>query len=178
MSNEQHDRDSRDDGAVLNSERLADRAAIEDLAIAYAHAVDDRDWQRWERLFWPDATIDYRSAGGIAGTPAEVAAWMPAAMAAFEFCLHTTSTHEITFTGDDSALGRAHVFNRNGVRWEGQAELMDVGALYHDVYRRHEGRWRFAERVEQTVYISGGAFAQMVREVAASTESIFGPPFG
>ena len=65
MSNEQHDRGSRDDGAVLNSERLADRAAIEDLVIAYAHAVDDRDWQRWERLFWPDATIDYRSAGGI-----------------------------------------------------------------------------------------------------------------
>ena len=65
MSHEQHDRGSRDDGAVLNSERLADRAAIEDLAIAYAHAVDDRDWRRWERLFWPDATIDYRSAGGI-----------------------------------------------------------------------------------------------------------------
>ena len=71
------------DGSVLDAERLADRAAIEDLVTAYAYAVDDRDWRRWEDLFLPDAVIDYRSAGGIVGTPAELAAWMPQAMAAF-----------------------------------------------------------------------------------------------
>ena len=60
---------------------------------------------RWEALFTPDGLVDYTRAGGIAGTPAEVAAWMPGAMAVFTFCLHTTSTHQVRFTGPDSADG-------------------------------------------------------------------------
>ena len=80
-------------------DRVADRLAIEDLATSYAYAVDDRDWVRWEALFTPDGLVDYTRAGGIAGTPAEVAAWMPGAMAVFTFCLHTTSTHQVRFTG-------------------------------------------------------------------------------
>lgn len=67
------------DGLVLDPPRLADRAAIVDLATAYTYAVDDGDWVRWEALFLPDARIDYTSSGGIAGTPAELAAWMPGA---------------------------------------------------------------------------------------------------
>jgi len=173
------DRQGRDaDGVILDPDRLADRAAIQDLVTAYAYAVDDRDWERWEQLFLPDATIDYRSAGGIVGTPAELAAWMPQAMAAFEFCLHSTSTHEIRFTGPDAAVGRAHVFNRNGVRWNGRPELVDVGAVYDDVYRRHAGRWRIAQRVEHTTYIWGGEFAALIREAAASTRAEPNPPFG
>ena len=77
--------------------------------------------------------------GGVSayiGTPAEVAAWMPGAMAVFTFCLHTTSTHQVRFTGPDSADGRVHVFNRNGVDWQGHAELFDVGAVYDDAYVR------------------------------------------
>ena len=151
------------DGEVLGPERLADRLAIEDLVTAYAYAVDGRDWVRWEGLFLPDAHIDYTSAGGIAGTPAELAAWMPGALSAFTFCLHTTSTHQVRFVADDEATGRVHVFNRNGVEWEGRTEIVDVGAVYEDAYRRVEGAWRFARRVEHTQYIVGGAFADLIR---------------
>lgn len=162
MSNE------RRDGATPPPEELADRSAISDLAIAYAHAVDDKDWRRWEALFTPDAHIDYRSAGGIQGTPAEVGAWMPDAMAAFTWCMHSISTHHITFTGPDTAVGRAHVHNRNGVVWEGADELFDVGGFYDDEYVRTEAGWRFASRVEKTLYFDGGAFADMVRSAAAT----------
>jgi len=117
------------DGAILDADRLADRAAIQDLATAYAHATDDGDWARWESLFLPDALIDYTSAGGIAGTPAEVASWMPGALSIFTFCLHTTATHDISFTGPNTATGRVHVFNRNGVMWDGHPEIVDVGAV-------------------------------------------------
>lgn len=167
------------DGLVHPPERMADVMAIQDLAIAYAHAVDDLDWARWEALFLPDAHIDYTSAGGIDGTPAELAAWMPGALSVFEFCLHTTSTHEIRFTGADAAAGRVHVFNRNGVRWEGRAEIVDVGAVYEDTYRRVDGGWRIASRVEHTTYITGGALADVIRDAAAaSTRDGRVPPFG
>jgi len=166
------------DGRVLDPARVADHLAIQDLATAYAYAVDDRDWQRWESLFLPDALVDYTSAGGVSGTPAEVAAWMPGAMAVFAFCLHTTSTHEIRFTGPDRADGRVHVFNRNGVEWEGASELFDVGAIYHDTYARIGSRWRFSSRIEHTVCLGGGNFAAMILGMAAATATDRPPPFG
>jgi hypothetical protein len=151
------------DGEVLDGDRLADRRAIEDLAIAYAFAVDDRDWKRWEALFVPGGLVDYTRSGGIAGTPAEVAEWMVGAMATFTFTLHTTATHEVRFTGPDAASGRCHVFNRNGVEWKGSSQLFDVGAWYEDNYQRVDGGWRIASRIEYTSYMTGGSFADMIR---------------
>lgn len=169
MSTTEHESDPnrtrppRADGAVLHAERLGDIQAIQDLAVAYGHAVDDRDWSRWQSLFIPDAHIDYTSAGGIAGTPAEVAAWFPDAFSVFEWCMHSMSTHEITFTAQDRAVGRVHVFNRNGVQHEGERELLDVGAVYEDAYVRRNDTWRFSERIEHTRYIDGGGFAATLR---------------
>lgn len=154
------------DGCVRDPARLADVMAIGDLAIAYSHAVDDRDWARFEALFTADAGIDYTASGGIAGTPAEVAAWMPAALEVFTWCLHSISTHEIRFTGPATARGRVHLFNRNGVDWEGDPELLDVVGLYLDRYVSDGCRWRLAERVEKVLDISGGRFAELVRSIS------------
>lgn len=151
------------DGEVLNPGRMADHLAIQDLASSYAFAVDDRDWVRWEALFTPDARIDYTASGGIAGTPADVGAWMPDAMAIFTFTLHTTATHEIRLTGPETATGRVHVFNRNGVNWEGTVEIFDVSAVYEDTYRRVGGAWRIAGRTERTLCLTGGKFAEVIR---------------
>jgi hypothetical protein len=166
------------DGMVPDLARLADRAAIEELATAYAYAVDDRDWVRWESLFRPEGLINYESAGGITGTPSELAVWMPDAMAIFDFCLHTTTTHEIRFIDPDAAIGRVHVLNRNGVRWEGEAEIVDVSAIYHDRYVRADGRWWISERVEQTLCITGGRFADLIRGMATSPAGPGPAPFG
>jgi hypothetical protein len=154
------------DGVVLEPARVADHLAIQDLAAAYAHALDDRDWARWEALFTTDARIDYTATGGIAGTPAEVRAWLPDATAIFTFTLHTTATHEIRFTGADTATGRVHVFNRNGVEWDGAAEIFDVSAIYNDTYRLIGDAWRITSRIEQTLCLTGGKFAEMIRRAA------------
>jgi len=167
------------DGRVLDPGRVADHLAIRDLATAYAYAVDDRDWPRGQALFTPDALVDYTSAGEIAGTPAEVVAWMPGAMSVFTFCLHTTSTHEVRFDGPDRASGRVHVFNRNGVVWEGAPELLDVGAVYDDTYVRVGDGWRFARRIEHTTYVDGGGFARMILDMARAAATPERPaPFG
>src|SRR6185503_8306142 len=105
---------------------LEDRALIGDLVVAYAFAIDERDWKAFEALFMPDAQIDYRSAGGIAGTPAEVAAWMPQAMSLFTWTLHSVLTHRLQSTGAETATGSLHMFARHGLIWEGATEVMDV----------------------------------------------------
>jgi len=53
-------------------------------------------------------------------------------------------------TGPDTATGRVHVFNRNGVRWDGQPEIVDVGAVYQDAYERRGDRWKIATRIRHT----------------------------
>lgn len=166
------------DGEILDPARMPDIRAIEDLGISYANAVDDRDWGRWEALFLSDGLVDYTRAGGIKGTPAEVAEWMVGAMANFAFTLHTTSTHEIRLTGPATAVGRCHVFNRNGVEWDGRRELFDVGAWYEDTYSRIGGAWRIASRIEHTTYMSGGSFADMILKMINDPGSGLPPVFG
>lgn len=158
------------DGQVPDAGRVADTLAIQALAIGYAHAVDDADWERWEALFTPDAHIDYASSGGIVGDPAAMAAWLPDAMSIFTWTMHSIYSHEIRFTGDDRAAGRVHLFNRNGVEWKGESEIFDVGGFYDDEYVRIDGRWRFTRRVERTVYLDGGAFAEMLRGMIAAKD--------
>jgi len=148
---------------VVDDLRLDDRARIEQLAVAYAYAVDDREWTAFERLYVPDATIDYRSAGGIAGTPTEVAAWLAETSTMFSWSMHSMSTQRIEFTGPTTATGSMHVFARYGLVWDGVEELMDVSAVYHDEYVRTDTGWRFASRREQTNSVSGGRFADLVR---------------
>jgi hypothetical protein len=125
-----------DDGRVPTPERLADTAAIEDLAVSYGFAIDDGDWTRWRALFTDDAQLDYTHSGGISGPVDDVAAWMPEAISAFRWSLHSILTHEVRFTAPDTASGRVHLFNRNGIDWNGTAKLCDVGGLYLDEYRR------------------------------------------
>jgi SnoaL-like protein len=140
---------------------LEDRALITDLVVAYAFAVDERNWQAFEALFTPDAHIDYRSAGGIAGTPAEVAAWMPQAMSLFTWTLHSVLTHRLAAAGPDAVTGSLHMFARHGLLWEGTNEVMDVSGVYHDQYVRTPVGWRFAARREHTSSITGGRFAEI-----------------
>ena len=157
------------DGALAEPARQADVLAIRDLAVAYGFAVDDRDWDRWKALFADAAHLDYSQSGGIAGTLEQVAAWLPAAMSVFAWSLHSILTHEIRFTGTGTATGRVHLLNRNGVEWMGTPELCDIGGVYLDEYRRAGDRWRFTRRVESIRYITGGAFAALVRDLAAKT---------
>ena len=155
-------------GAVPDPTRLADIVAIKALAVAYAYSVDDRDWARWETLFEADAYVDYRSSGGIDGTPAEIAAWFPDAMSLFTTCMHSVLTHEITFTGPHTARGRSNLINRNGLVWEGEREYLDVYGLYLDEYRKTGGVWRFTSRLEETKFLEGGAFAEVLREATGT----------
>ena len=94
-------------------------------------------------------------------------AWLPEGLSVFSWCLHSISTHEITFTGQDTANGRVHLFNRNGLVWEGNDEVLDVGGHYVDEYVRDGDRWRIRHREERTVYMVGGEFAAMLNKMVA-----------
>jgi hypothetical protein len=138
----------------MREAELADRWEIHDLILAYATAVDERDWETFEALWVPDAQIDYTSAGGISGKPAVVTAWLREAMAMYAMTQHSVSTHVVRLNGDE-AWGRANVWTRQAAEADGEHLFLDVGGWYEDTYLRTEDGWRFSSRTEHTMWFDG-----------------------
>jgi hypothetical protein len=68
---------------MLPLQEISDRLEIQDLLSRYSYAIDDRDWDRLDAIFTPDAVIDYSETGGAKGNVAQIKAWLPVAMERF-----------------------------------------------------------------------------------------------
>ncbi|MDX2733302.1 MULTISPECIES: nuclear transport factor 2 family protein [Streptomyces] len=67
---------------------VMDQLSIDAVITGYAVAVDDGSWQDYRDLFTPDGRADYRSAGGVEGSAAEVAHWLEETMRLFPVRQH------------------------------------------------------------------------------------------
>ena len=130
--------------------RLEDRVEIGELVMRYGLVMDDRDVDAMPQLFTPDVRI--RSADGVMdarGGDAAVAIFLG------RFTVLGPTTHfthdglvEFDQADDDRATGL--VLSHAEMQRKGQPML--AAMRYRDVYRRWEGRWRFAERLLSFMY--------------------------
>jgi ketosteroid isomerase-like protein len=124
--------------------RLEDRAELAELIARYALAVDDRDLDAIAALFTPDGA--FRSRDGVMearGTQA-VLEQFRGRFRALKLSNHFSHDHVFTFGDDpDAATG---LVTAHAEVWRNGRAL--IGALrYQDAYRRHQGRWCFADRL-------------------------------
>jgi len=123
------------------------------------------------------AASTYTRAEASLGTPAEVAPDARGDVRVHLLPPHH-STHQVRFTGPDAAVGRVHVFNRNGVEWEGRPELFDVGAVYDDAYvRSGDGCGSPAGSSTPSTW-PGAGFADMIRSMINAPDRGVPPVFG
>ena len=126
-----------------------DRLALTRLVTEYAYAIDERNWDALDRVFTPDAYIDYRAMGGIDGRYPAVKAWLPEALKHFPGYMHFNGNFLFDVTGD-TATGKIACINPMRVpKPEGGEETMILGLWYLDKYRRTKDGWRITERVEK-----------------------------
>jgi 3-phenylpropionate/cinnamic acid dioxygenase small subunit len=139
------------------STAVADRQAIAELLASYAWAMADRDWDRWQEVFAPGAHVDYTTAGGVAGTPAEAAAWMGQTMPMFDVTLSQSSNVVVAFTDDDHATSRSlySMMMRIPAGEGGEPTYMQASGWYHDQLVRTAAGWRIADRYEHLAYVKG-----------------------
>ena len=52
---------------MLSIQEISDRLEIQDLLARYCDALDRKDWDIFDRIFTPDAVIDYTAMGGSCG---------------------------------------------------------------------------------------------------------------
>lgn len=144
---------------VERVQRLEDRAAINDVVVAYFLAADGDDIANVGASFTEDATFSASGRLSASGRQA-IMDFIYTSRTHFGLTVHTPHYAQVTFDSSDRARGivGAHL----EIVVAGSAVL---GAVrYVDQYVRREGRWRISSRDMRTIYLApwlevGQAFA-------------------
>jgi 3-phenylpropionate/cinnamic acid dioxygenase small subunit len=139
---------------MLSLQEISDRLEIQELLVRYSHAVDTRDWNLLEKVFTPDATIDYTAFGGPRGDFASTRVFLESSMPHFSSSQHLITNIVLEFDGDE-AYGRTACFNPLVIDREdaSQAHVFFCGLWYRDRLVRTEQGWRIADRCQERSYM-------------------------
>lgn len=134
---------------MMTLQHLSDRREIDDVLIAYCHAIDSHEWDALDAVFTPDAIIDYTVFGGPKGAYPAIKLFLAEALPQFVYAQHIISTSRITLDGD-RATGRTICTNPVGVRMADGGVQHRVYALWYiDELVRTDAGWRIASRREE-----------------------------
>lgn len=136
------------------SQELADRAAIVDAVIAYATALDTRDWARLGSLFTDDARWEYAGSGERLSGPGAIVARISASLERFDATHHLNGNHVAAVDGGEAEhtcyYQAQHV--RRGLPG---GEKFLSGGRYDDRLRRTPDGWQFTHRRITSVWSEG-----------------------
>ncbi len=137
---------------MLSQQEISDRLEIQDLLYLYSELIDTRCFGPMrERVFTPDAFIDYSAFGGSVGDLETTIAFLQSALAPgiFPNYQHLVANVRIALDGD-TATGRVMCFNpMEAAAPDGGTHTFMLGLWYVDEYRRTEQGWRICRRVEE-----------------------------
>jgi SnoaL-like domain len=131
---------------MLSLEEISDRFEIQQLLIDYSTAIDKRQFDDLDRVFTPDAYIDYRAMGGIDGRFPEVKTWLAQVLPNFPAYAHMLGNFDVRIDGD-TASSRTICFNPMVLGGE-QNQILYCGLWYEDEFIRTAEGWRMSRRVE------------------------------
>jgi len=131
---------------MLSLAEISDRFEIQQLLIDYSPAIDTRQFADLDRVFTPDAYIDYRAMGGIDGRFLEVKAWLAQVLPNFPAYAHMLGNFDVRIDGD-TASSRTICFNPMVLGGE-QNQILYCGLWYDDEFIRTAEGWRMSRRVE------------------------------
>jgi len=137
--------------------RLMDRLAIEEVLVRYSTLIDSKQFDRLAgEVFTADAIVDYtRAPGGIAGTVAEVTAWLSKVLAPFKVLQHMLGNFDIVVDGD-TARSTCYFHNPMGLGTpDGGVSVFWCGGRYTDELVRTPQGWRIRHRIDDVLYMQG-----------------------
>jgi ketosteroid isomerase-like protein len=137
---------------LLDLQEISDRIEIQDLLSRYTDAIDRRDWDALDRVFTPDAWIDYTSVGGASGKPAEIKKFLDDSFQWFQSTQHLIGSSVVDIAGDE-ATARTICHNPMVFKGGDDPRLLVCGVWYRDRLVRTPEGWRIAERIEESSYM-------------------------
>ncbi len=140
---------------MLDMQKISDRLAIQELVVAYATAVDNRNFDALDDVFVEEAYIDLTAFGGSAGKLADMKEWLTQSMAPISASQHLMGNPEIHLDGD-RATGRIMCYNALLLPVEDREPTVTLlGMWYIDEYVRTPGGWRIVKRGQQRSWAHG-----------------------
>jgi 3-phenylpropionate/cinnamic acid dioxygenase small subunit len=136
---------------------LMDRLEIEQVLVRYSTLIDTKQFTRLAaEVFTLDAVVDYtRAPGGIAGSVAEVTAWLSSVLQPFKVLQHMLGNFDITVDGD-RARSICYFHNPMGLAAEGDTiSMFWCGGRYRDELVRTPQGWRIKQRIDEVLYMHG-----------------------
>ena len=124
-----------------------DYTAIVRLQRAYADVINRRAWPELAELFRPDArvSLDLVTSGPLELIgPSEVGTFISAAIERFSFFEFVILSARQWVDGSDEATGRLYMCEIR--QEEASSARSQAFGVYHDRFRRVDGRWWFAAR--------------------------------
>lgn len=133
---------------------LSDRAAIVDLAVGYARALDAKDWDALGELFTDDVRWEYPGRVAPVEGPEAIIAMMKSSLLPLDATQHLNSNHLVSVHGDEAE--HSCYFQAQHVRLgtPGGDKFLGAGR-YDDRLRRTPHGWRIAHRSLTSVWTEG-----------------------
>ena len=133
---------------------LVDQAAILAVVIAYATALDTKDFEALRGLFTDDVVWEYRGLVGPLHGADAIVGMMRSSLEHLDATQHLNGNHVITVRGDEAE----HVgyFQAMHVRigHPGGEQYLGAGR-YEDTFRRTVEGWRLSARMASSVWSTG-----------------------
>ena len=157
---------------------VIDETQIRRLHASYVDAVNRSAWAEFHDLFLPDVELTVSRGSGspdrVVG-PEAIGQLIGGYIARYDFLVQviTNARIELRFEGDvDRAFGR--LFIAEFRQWTDTGRLLESAGVYHDHYRRVDGRWLFARRRYDRLYATAPADLEVH---PFPTDLDFGDPF-
>jgi ketosteroid isomerase-like protein len=133
-------------------QQVLDRQAINDLLVAYVHALDRRDWAAVARCFASDAVFVHP--GGRVEGPEGIVARARAALGPLDASQHLLGSVLVSVDGDWADA--TSYFQAQHARAEAPGGgLYVIAGTYRDRLRRGAAGWEIVERVQEYSWKSG-----------------------
>lgn len=137
---------------MLSLQEISDRLEIQDLLARYCDAVDRQDWDLFDRIFTPDAHVDYSVMGGPRGDLATTKLFLRDTMPKFASFQHLVGSSVVDLDGDHAEART--ICHNPMILHDGDDPVMFVcGIWYRDTLVRTAAGWRIHTRVEERSYL-------------------------
>jgi ketosteroid isomerase-like protein len=136
--------------AVTDQQSVRDELDIQRVIYEYAWACDNGDWKLLKSIFTDDASLDYSTTEGPAGSRDEVVAWLEESLSQLTFIYHVVSNFQIDLDGDRAGV-RA-MFHCTA-RFPGVDENLVTGGYYDEELVRTPDGWKIRRLFEDNRYM-------------------------
>jgi len=136
---------------MLSLQEISDKLEIQQLMTDYADALDTLQIDKMDKVFTPDAAINYVESGGIEATYAEVKPWLEENLAVAPSRVHMIG--QIDYEYLDGGEIQANAYFHNPMTFDFGPDStypVEVTGIYRHTFTRTEAGWR-SRKLHETV---------------------------